>query len=194
MNFLEAQNEILDLIKRPEKRTAVMRFINRAIGFIAASGTWSHDLVELTHSIDGQLYAQSFDVTEDPFVRFRKIKYIRPTGFRSYLTFRDPAAVYDENGCQAQNVYYRAGNNIVFNLSSLQSSLELAYYQYHVNLSANGDTDWMLDQIWPAVHDIAVSYAFQDIGVNEDANKYLQWGMQQFRVYLKDIGDGFSHG
>lgn len=194
MNFLEAQDEIISLTKRADKRTSIKGHLNRAIGFIAASGTWAHDLVELQHTIDANLYAQSFDITELPFVRFRKVKYIRPTGFRKYLAFRDPAMVFDDNGCQATNVYYRAGNNIVFSLSSLQPTVEMGYYQYHAQLSADADVDWMLDEIWPAVHDIAASYTFRDIGENTDSDKYLQWGMQQFRVYLRDLGDGVSHG
>jgi hypothetical protein len=194
MNFLEAQNEIVALVKRPDKRDAIKGHINRAIAFVAAAGTWSHDLVELQHTIASDDYSQSFAINESPFERFRKIKYIRPTGFRKYLTLRDSAAVFDANGCQAINVYYRAGNNIVFNLSSLQETLEIGYYQYHAPLVLDADVDWMLDEIWPVIHDIAISYTFQDIGNDADSNKYLQWGMTQLRIFLRDLGDGVSNG
>jgi hypothetical protein len=194
MNFLEAQDAIIQLVKRPDKRTDIKGHINRAIGLFAAGGTFFADLVELTHTIDGTQYAQSFSVATTPFARFRKIKYIRPTGWKRYLNWRDPSTVFDTNGCESLNVWYRAGNNIVFKVSTLINTLEIGYYQYHTILVDDEDTDWMLDEMWPAVHDIAGSYAFGTIGNQDEKRSYFALGMDQYRVYQKDLGDGVSSG
>lgn len=194
MDFVTATDEIVRLVKRPDKREDIKGHINRTISLFAANGTFFHDLVEMQHTVNGSEYAQSFSIAVAPFERFRKIKYIRPTSWRKYLTWRDPATVFDANGCQAQNVWYRAGNNIVFNVSSLVSTLEIGYYQYPVNLVNDSDVNWMLDEMWLAVKDIAASYTFGTIGNESEKRTYFATGMEMYRVFLRDLGDGDSSG
>jgi hypothetical protein len=194
MDFSQAAAAVVRILRRPDRLEDVKANINKAIGFMAASGTFAADLVELQHTIDPTLYAQSFDITAAPFERFRKIKYIRPTGFRKYLTWRDSSMVFDDNGCESLNVWYRAGNNIVFKLSALQPTLEIAYYQYHQQLVDDTDEDWMIDQMWPALQDVTLSYSFDDIGAVDEAARRMRIGMDLYRVYQVDLGDGVSHG
>ena len=193
MDFLTATDEIVRLVKRPDKREDIKGHINRTIGLFAASGTFAADLVELQHTINGTQFAQSFSIAIAPFLRFRKMKYMRPTTWNKYLKWCDPERVF-LMGCQQQNVWYRSGNNIIFNLSSLSATLELGYYQYHASLVGDEDTDWMLDEMWPAVKDVAASYAFGTIGNETEKRQYFSLGMEQYRVYLRDLGDGYSNG
>lgn len=194
MDFATATDEVVRLVKRPDKREDIKTHINKAISLFAASGTFFHDLIELQHTVNGAQFAQSFSIAVSPFVRFRKIKYMRPTTWKRYLTWKDPSQVFDANGCQAQNVWYRAGNNIVFSVNSLIATLEIGYYQYHAPLIADGATDWMLDEMWPAVKDIAASYAHGTIGNENEKRTYYATGMEMYRVFLRDLGDGDSPG
>ena len=193
MQFSDAIQEVIQTVKRPDRRTDIKTRINRAIAFCVTSGTFAADLVELQLAIDSTLYAQSFDVSDTPFARFRKFKYIRPTGYTKYLTWRDPSRVFD-GGCESLDVWYRAGNNCVFKLSKLQSTLEIAYYQYHATLVADTDEDWMLDEMWPCIHDLAAAYFFQLVGNVEEYRRYHDSGITQYNVYLRDLGDGVSRG
>jgi hypothetical protein len=194
MNFGEATDAIVSLIKRRDKEAAVKGHINRAISFYVAFGTFAHDMVELpTFAIDGTLYAQSFAINASPFTRFRKLKYIRPASYLDYLHWKDPATIFTGT-CEQVDCWYRSGVNIVFKLSMLQPTVALGYYQYHAALVNPADTDWMLDEMWSAVHDMAASYAFGDIGNVDESKRYYAWGMDHYRIALRDIGDGVSHG
>lgn len=193
MDFQTATDEIIDLIGRPDKETSVKRCINRAIQRFVASGTFAHDFVEpVGFAIDPTLYAQSFDITASPFVNFRKMKYMKLPGAKDYIKWIDPSQIFSNN-CEATNVWYRSGNNIIFRTSTLSATLLLGYYKYHPPLVADADTDWMLDELWSPVHDLAVSFAMQDIGNTDESNKYFVWAMDNFKILMRDLGDGVSH-
>lgn len=191
MDFSEAVQLIVDRCKRPDKTEDIKAAINRAIGLFAVKN-WAHDLVELTHTITSTEYAQSFDITAAPFARFRKIKYIRPTGYRKYLSWRDPAHIFND-GKECVNTWYRAGNNIVFKLSRLQDTLEIGYYQYHATLIDDADTDWMLDQIWPALHDYVLGNIHGEIGNDQERARMENKGMLLLDAFHADIGDGIAY-
>lgn len=192
MDFGEAVQLIVDRVKRPDKTEDIKAAINRAIGLFAVKN-WAHDIVELTHTIVATDYAQSFDITAVPFERFRKIKYIRPTGFRKYLSWRDPSRIFQPNGAECLDVWYRSGNNIVFKLSKLQPTLEIAYYQYHLAMIADDDTDWMLDQVWPALHDYVTGNIHGEIGNDQERARYESKGMLLLDAFHADIGDSVAH-
>lgn len=192
MNLGEAVDNLVRRIKRPDKEQDAEDAVNRAIGLFATSN-WAHDIVELTANLNSAEYVQAIDITASPFARFRKVKYIRPTGYRQYITYRDPSRIWDNN-CESLNVYYRAGNYIKFKLSSLQSTAEMAYYQYHSALITPEATDWMLDQMWPAVQAYALAELHADIGNDADAQSYNKKWPILLQAYKDDIGDGISYG
>lgn len=193
MDFQTATGLIVSLIKRPDKEASVKQCINRAIQRFVASGTFAHDFVELPSlAIDGSLFAQSFDITASPFARFRKMKYMKLPGVKNYITWIDPSQVFSNN-CEATDVWYRSGNNIVFRTSSLASTMLVGYYKYHAPLVLDADTDWMLDEMWSPVHDLSVSYAMQDIGNTDESTKYFAWAMDNFKILMRDLGDGVAH-
>lgn len=193
MNFGEAVDNLVRRIKRPDKVLDAQDAINRAIGLFATS-TFYHDLVELTHTLPSPgEYIQAVDITAAPFARFRKIKYILPTGYRKYLTQMDPSRIW-QNNCESINTWYRGGNYIRFKLSDLVNTAEIGYYQYHVVLEDDADEDWMLDQMWPAVQAYALAELFADIGNDADAASFNKRWPVLLNAYKDDIGDGVSHG
>lgn len=192
MNFAEAVDNIVTRIKRPDKVLDCGDAINRAINLFGTS-TWAADLVELTHTLAAPTsYVQAIDITASPFARFRKVKYIRPTGYRKYLTFRDSSRIWDHN-CESTDVWYRGGNYIRFKLSALQTTAEMGYYQYHIPLADDADTDWMLDQMWPAIQSYALQEMFADIGNMDESAKHEKRWPVLLAAYKEDIGDGVSY-
>lgn len=191
MNFGEAVEVILRRLKRPDKIEDAQDSINRAISIFATANFYA-DLVETQVDLAGQEYLQSIAVNASPFSRFRKIKYLRPEGYYTYITWTDPSRIFTQ-GCEQLNTWYRAGNNLVFKLSALADTAQVGYYQYHEYLVADEDTDWMLDEMFPAVLAYTLSELFQDIGDDATADRYTRRWPVLLQTFKEDIGDGVSH-
>ena len=193
MDFREAKVQVYSKIKRPDKESEAGDAINEAIAF-AALRNFSADLVEVTHPITNTEYAHRLDLTNPTyFTRFRKIKYIRPTGYRKYLEFRDAAKVFQE-GTECRDVWYRSGTGILISLSALQSTLEIGYYRYPATMTKNEDTHWMLDQMWLYVKDFAISRMYEAIGEPEESNRLYAKAIRTLEGYVTDLADGVSYG
>jgi len=175
MDFGEICTMVVDRTKRPDKLTEIRSGVNAAIAFFA-SANFPHDRVELTFPINSTQFVQSFDITASPFLRYKVMDYIRPTGYRKYLNWRDPKKIF-QNGCENLDVYYRSGNNIVFKLSMLQSTLELGYFQFHDLYDDDTDTDWMFDQLTEAIVLHARGKVMRDIGEDGEANNNIKEAM-----------------
>lgn len=193
MDFGEAVDSIVGIIKRPDKVLEVQAAINRAISLFVTS-TFYADLVELTYTLTTPtLYVHQIPINATPFARFRKVKYIRPTGYRKYLTFRDPSKVFSPDGCEALDVWYRSGVNLYAKIYQLNTTFEIGYYQYHATLVDDDDTDWMLDEMWPAVQAYALAEMFDDIGNTESGARWSKKWPILLAAYKADVGDGISY-
>lgn len=191
MNFGEAVEVILRRLKRPDKTEDAQDSINRAISIFATANFYA-DLAETQIDLAGQDYLQEVAINASPFSRFRKIKYLRPEGYYTYITWTDPSRIFTQ-GCEQLNTWYRSGNNLVFKLSSLADTAQVGYYQYHEYLVDDDDTDWMLDEMFPAVLSYALSELFQDIGDDATADRYTRRWPVLLQTFKEDIGDGVSH-
>lgn len=193
MNFQEAVNETIRITKRPDKDQDTRDAINEGIAF-AALRNFAADLIEITLPIDQTLYQQRLDLTDTVYWnRFRKIEYIRPTGSSYFLKQRPPMATW-KHGQQLYDVYYRSGNGIIINLSSLQSTLEIGYYTYHLRLVEPNDVDWMLDEIWPGVKAYALARVFGSIGDDSERARYDALAVRLIDGFTTDLQDGVSRG
>lgn len=193
MNFSEAANLVVAEIKRPDKLTTVKQAINEAIGF-AGLRNFSSDLYETTVPINATQYSQRIDLTNVTYwIRFSRIKYIRPTGYRKVLTNKNPSQVF-LNGVQAQDVWYHSGTGIIINLGKTQSTLEVGYYQYHETLVQNSAEDWMIDQMWPYIFQYASAKAFGTIGNEEEKARYYAEALRLLDGYHTILGDRVAHG
>ena len=171
MSFGDMITTVISKTKRPDKTSDIRSAINAAVSFFATAN-FPNDRVDLEHAISSSEYTQSFDISARPFVRFKVIDYIRPAGYSKYLDWRDPKKVF-QNGQECLDVWHRSGNNIVFKISRLQSSLKIGYFQYHVVMTEDANTDWILDEMNTAVEDFARSRILEDIGETTESARYF---------------------
>ena len=82
MTFDDVVNEVLGLIKRPDKLVAVQSAVNAQLKRCILKTNFSHDLVESSIPLDGELYNQTIDLAQllVPLTRFRKWKYVKLYG------------------------------------------------------------------------------------------------------------------
>ena len=191
MNFLEAQDEVIAYTKRPDKLTDIKSQLNRAIAFFTLKANFSRDLVESSIPVDSTLYGDTVDLSTlaVPFVRFRKFKYVKPTGVRYYLNTIDPTQILTPQGIVQPNRYYVAGQSITYTLSALTAVLECGYYQYAPLLVNNADEHWMLDLMPWAVIEKAASRIFFNIGDETSAKSFEESSMDFFLVGRRDFLD-----
>lgn len=189
MLFGEMTDWVLRTTKRPDKRQDVKDAINRAISFFTLGASFSQDMIEGTVAINATQYAQSISVTTY-FPRLRRFKYLKIPGQRGYINYIDPNKVFDRNGCEALNRWYRSGDNIVFKLNMLSATLDYGYYMYPALLVATGDSHWMLDVTPTMIHDRVASEIFQGIGEPSEAKRYLDLAMGHYLVAKDDFETG----
>lgn len=189
MNFGDAVTVVLGLTKRPDKSFEAKAAINKAIEVYVKAANWAADLVELTVNVTPTLYAQSFLISAE-LAYFRKIQYIRPTGVDKYLTFVTADKIFQPDGCEQLNTYYRAGDSIIFKVRNLTPTLEIGYYRYWPYLVNNADTHWMLDIIPSMITDKAISEVWDSIGADAEARRYLGHATSAFLVNEADLADG----
>jgi hypothetical protein len=188
MQFSEMVQWVTRTTKRPDKVDDIKSAINGAIEHFSLAATFAADLVETSISINALLYAQSLDITTQ-FTRFRKMKYIKRTDQKGYIYHIDSQNVFDKNGCEQLDRWYRAGNNIVFKMKLRSASLEVGYYSYPALLITDTDTNWMLDVIKTIIHDKASSRVFYVIGENADADRYGTIAEKDFIAAKEDLED-----
>jgi len=188
MNFSTAWQQLIDQIHRPDKVADAKAAINEAIA-VLSSRPFARDSASATLTLVSTDYLQGIDVTTSPFTRFKKVKWLRPTGYKKMVTFRDPAKIF-LNGHECLDVYYIEGTNLIFKLSALQSAAYCGYFQYHAPLVATSDTDWMLDMMWPCVSAYALKTLFGQIGDDQERARYDAEYLRLWDIAFRDLGDG----
>lgn len=193
MNLGEMKDWLVRTTKRPDKRDdQIQDAINAAVEYATTQGDFAADLVEGSSVLDSAVYAQNLVISTE-FARFRKLKYLRPVNYKRYLKWRDPAKVFSDAGCEAVDVWYRAGDNIIFKLSVLQSSVLWGYYAYPVFMTNDTDTHWMLDQMRTCIHDLACWRVFEQIGNESEAARFAAIGARELSAHKSDLQDSVSH-
>lgn len=194
------RDRIIRKIKRPELEEDIIEAINDALEMIATLGDWSKDLVEGTLAISSSVYAQNIVISTN-FVRFRKIKYLRPDGYSLPLTWKDPSRIFQKKspgvGIEQVDVWYRAGDNIVFKLSVLSSNMLYGFYQYPERFDPTDyddiDTHWYIDQMESAVYSLALSKMFEDMGNTSEATRLQNRALTLLELHKNDKMDGVVH-
>jgi hypothetical protein len=192
MNLGEMKDWIVRDTKRPDKREdQVQDAINAALEYATTSCDFSSDLIEGSIAISSAVNAQSLPISST-FPRFRKIKYLRPSNYRNFLCWKDPSRIFDHQQRQYTDVWYRSGDNIVFNLSVKQSLMLYAYYQYPLFLTSDDATHWMLDQMRTCIHDLACWRVFEQIGNESEASRFFKIGDEFLKRHKSDLQDAVS--
>lgn len=189
MDFTTAIAEVRNIVKRPDKQVEMAFQLNRAISFFTLKADFSKDLVESSLPIDPTLYGQTISLSTFP--RFRKLKYLKPTSARYYLTEIGIDKVLTPGESIQLNRYFIAGSDLTITLSKLDSSLEIGYYTYAPILTETSpnNTHWMLDIMPYAVIEKAASKIFQSIGDDASARLYEGSATEFFLAARRDFAD-----
>jgi hypothetical protein len=188
MQFSEMIDRVASRCKRPDKRDDIKDSINNAISYFTLAASFAQDLKEGTVVIDPVKYAQSFSIATN-LPLFRRLKYLKRTNARSYITKADAQKVYDKSGCEQLDRWYRAGDNIVFKLSVLSPTLEYGYYAYPALLDNDADIHWMLDLTPMMIQNKALGEIFMSIGEPNDAQHHNRRAEEMFVVAKGDFED-----
>lgn len=192
MDFGTIASKVAQRISRPDLDDDIREAINDAIEFITVNGDFANDLVESSVAIDSTVYSQSL-VISTTFTRFRKIKYLRPEGYNRYIKWQDASRIFDDNLQECKDVWYRAGDNIVFKLSNLASTMLYGYYQYPTRMSADTDTHWMLDQMYAVVFNYSMADMWDQVGNAEEGSRARQKADRFMLSHRRDHQDSVAH-
>jgi hypothetical protein len=196
MNFTEAVTEIIGLTGRPDKTVLIASAINAAISDCTVKANLFKDLVETSIPIDATIYGDTitFNNLVVPIVtRFRKFKYVKPTGVTRYLKPIGVDQIFTPGGNMQQDIYYVAGNDLTYILRDLTTALEIGYYQYAPVL-IDGGTHWMLDLMPWTIIDLAAARVFKQIGDDSSFKTHLGMGNDSFKLHRNDYEDGVLEG
>lgn len=190
MNFGEILVEVVRITSRPDKKVETANAINKAISYCTLLGEFPQDTVEATIQIDPTLYGDTISLST--LTRFRRFKYIKPTGVKRYLTPIGPDKVFTPGEVTQRDRYYRAGTSITYTLSALSPTLEVSYLTYPaIVVEAPGvDTHWMLDIMPFAIIDLAASIVLAGAGDDISARRLEASGMQLYQALRRDIAQG----
>ncbi len=190
MTLSEMKAKVIERTKRPDKADEIVDAINNAISFFTLGASFMQDLVEGTVAITATDYAQSLAISTN-FTRFRRIKYLKRTGARTYLKQADPLKVFDAAGCELLDRWYRSGDNIVFKLKTLSPTLEYGFFAYPDLLEDDDDTHWMMDIVPLMIFNKACAEIFASIGdADADMKNHESRAMVMFEVAKQDFEDG----
>lgn len=189
MNFGEFLDAVYVTTKRPDKVQDTKDATNRAILKFSLGASFAADLVEGTVNITATEYSQSFSISTN-FTRFRRMYYLKRTGASVFMKLVDARKVFDNCGKARKDVWYRAGNNIVFTLLALSSTLEYGYFQAPAVLVEAADEYWMLDELYAMVHAQVCADIFRGIGETTDANTHQTSANQLYAIAIDDLSLG----
>lgn len=196
MTLGELRSWVLRTIKRPDKLTDATDAINSAIEYVTSKGDFVADLAEGQLALSAASYVQAISIAAN-LPRFRKVKYLRPDGYFVYLKWTDPSRVFQEKapgiGQELIDTWYRAGDQLVFKLSVLQSVLHYGYYAYSARLADATDTHWMLEQMSTTIHALAVALLYEEMGNEAEATRYDRRAERFLLAHKLDKQDGVSH-
>jgi hypothetical protein len=199
MDFPTARNEVLIITARPDRTAEIDSALNWAISYCCLKSNFAYDLVESSITVDPASYGATIQfnnvLVAPPVTRFRKFKYVKPSGARRYLKPTGSEQIFQPGAYMQKDCYYVAGDNLTYILSSLTPSLEIAYYQYPPILDAITNPNfWLLDMTPWAVIDLAAARIFRSIGDDESMRQYQGMGEELLKTARRDFADGVLAG
>jgi len=186
MNFTEIHTEVLRLTKRPDKTVEAATAINRVVSFLTLKGNFAQDFLESSLTVDSTSYGTTIALTA--LTRFRKFKYMKPTGKRYYLSPLAADMILTPKGNVQPNVYYVSGTSLTYTLSELTTALEVGYFSYAPTLDAVVlPTHWMFTIMPYAIIDLAAAKVFMDCGDEASSRLSTATGMEFFLAARRDM-------
>lgn len=189
MNFGEFLDSVYVTTKRPDKVQDTKDATNRAILKFSLGASFAADLVEGTVAIVATSYSQSFSISTN-FTRFRRLYYLKRTNATKFMDLVDARKVFDNCGRSRKDVWYRAGDNIVFTLLALSATLEYGYFQSPPILVDDADEYWMMEELQAMLHAQVCADVFRGIGETTDANTHQTTANQLYAIAIDDLSLG----
>lgn len=191
MNFTQVVDAVVDITKRPDKRTAIEREVNSAINFCTIEGNFARDIIEDVYSIDPSQYAQSLPLTT--FTRWRKFAYIKMPTAKHYIDPVDPSKLFEKNQ-ERKDVYYVVGDGIKFRLCRLSSSLYIGHFTYPPVLTDANPNYWLLDVSPYMIIAKAAQAIFSEVGNSTEASAQGGIFATMFLSAQRDYKYGANYG
>jgi len=185
MNFTEAVQAVVDIVKRPDKLLDARREVNSAINQFSMDTEFTFDVMETSPALVANQLTQALALSLFP--RFRKIQYIKRGGTRTFLSPLARSELLKTN-CDFRNKYYIAGTNLNISLADYSSTLDLGYFQAPPTLTDAAPTFWMLDLSPYMVIDRAAAKLFTNIGDDTSAARHEGFARSAFLTAQKDYG------
>jgi hypothetical protein len=189
MDVNAAIAEVQRITNRPDKVVAILTAINRALSFCVMKGEFEQDVLEKTFTINSSLYGDTISLITAPNVltRFRRFKYLKPTGALYYIKKLDSDKLFTPGGFMQTDKYFLQGTNLTYTLSKTSATLECAYYTYPLRLDTTVNmTHWILDMAPDVIIELASAKIFNDIGDETSANRYQASGLELYQVLKAD--------
>ncbi len=187
MIFTEVVDQVIAIVKRPDKINDIRREVNSSVHFCCTEKEFARDLREISLPLSSSLYTQSIALTE--FSRFRKFKYIKPPAVKWYLKPTAPDKVFED--CQeATNSYYITGSDVVLKTSSLYATMLAGWYMYPPVLTDVAPSFWLLDASPYMIIDRAAAKVFANMGDDASANKHMALFVPAYLSAQRDLASG----
>lgn len=185
MNFSQVVQAVLDITKRPDKRTETERAVNAAISFYCTKAEFDRDKKEVSIAITANSYAGVVDIST-LVTRFRRFVYINKPGTYGYLKEIGADKLFTPGHVTQKDVYYLIGQELNYVLSTPASTLNVAYLQAPPTLSGT-DTFWLLDVADTCVIDKAASRIFQLIGDEQSMSAHNAMAKEFYDAFVRDL-------
>ena len=191
MNFTEAVTAVTGIVKRPDKNSEIESAINAVLADCTVKASFANDLVETSIPVDSTLYGDTIvfnNLVVPAVIRFRKFKYVKPTGVKYYLDPIGADKIFTPGGITQRDKYYVAGNSLTYVLGALTTALEVGYYQYAPVLK-NTEEHWMLNIMPWTIIDLASARIFRSIGDETSFRAFLATGTESYKLNRNDYED-----
>lgn len=186
MNFTAALNEVLSIVKRPDKSADMAREINSAVNFFCTDSDFKRDVEETLLPIIPTDYSQL--ISYSALTRFRKVQYMKHGGTRNYIA-EIQASKQLSSSCSIDK-FYVAGTGIRINLGSLSPAVDIGYYQYPPQLTAAQGDFWLLDLAPYMIIDRAAGKIFTNIGDDASGKRHLDAAHAAYLSFRADQTSG----
>lgn len=185
MTFSEALEELMTILKKPEKRNQAKRELNAAMSFYSLDSNFKRDYAEVSPALDVSLLTQSVALTNFP--NFRKFHYIKRGGTKNFLKILPDSELFNPN-CDMRNRYYVVGNNLNINMDNTAATIDVGYFKFPPILTGaiNEDPYWMLDVSPFMIIDRAASAVFRAAGDDQDFKSYAMSARDSYLAFRKD--------
>lgn len=185
MNFSGIVQEVMGVIKRPDKLLDVRREVNSAINQFCLDTNFRFDVVEVSPAIVPTEYTQALSLSLFP--RFRKFDYIKRGGTRHFLDRLTRSELIKTN-CDMRDKYYIVGNNVNLSLAHYANTVDISYYAAPPLLTDAAPEFWMLELSPYMVIDRTLAKLFTSIGDGDSAVRHERFALSAFLTAQKDYG------